>query len=100
MQTAFRGVSIHGAARAVLREDFVEPVGIVRQMRQRYGAVFNEGNRLALLLHGHHHVEAGGAEIGDRRLHGGFDHIDHAAPFSFRPVPAETKIAHQVAELF
>ena len=67
MQAAFGGVRIHGAAGAVLGEDGVEPLGIVGEMRQRHRAILDKGDRLALLLHRHHDVEAGGAEIGDRR---------------------------------
>ena len=46
----------------------VEPRGIVGEMRQRHRAILDEGDRLALLLHRHHDVEAGGAEIGDAGL--------------------------------
>ena len=35
---------------------------------QRHGAILDEGDRLALVLHRHHDVEAGGAHLGDRRL--------------------------------
>ena len=99
VQTAFGGVGIHGAARAVLLENPVEPVGIVGELRQRHCTVLDEGNRLSFLLHRHHDVEAGGAEVSDRRLHCGLDHIDHAAPFALWLIPAETEIAHQVGEL-
>ena len=32
------------------------------------------------LLHRHHDVEAGGAQLGDRRLQFRIEHVDHAAP--------------------
>ena len=99
MQAAFRGMRIHGAAGAVLGEDLVEPRGIVGEMRQRHRAVLDEGDRLALLLHRHHDVEAGGAKLGDAGLQRGFDDLDHAAPFALRLVPAEAEIGHQLAEL-
>ena len=67
MQAAFGGVRIHRAAGAVLGKHLAQPRGVVGEMRQRHGAVLDEGDRLALLLHRHHDVEAGGAEIGDRR---------------------------------
>ena len=98
MQAALGGMRIHGAARAVLGEDGVEPLGIVGEVRQRHRAILDKGDRLALLLHRHHHIEAGGAEIGDAGLQGGFGDLDHAAPFALRLVPAKTEIGHQFAE--
>ena len=77
----------------------VEPLGVVGEMRQRHGAVLDEGDRLALLLHRHHDVEAGGAELGDAGLQRGLGDLDHAAPFALRLVPAKTEIGHQLAEL-
>ena len=71
MQAALGGVRIHGAAGAVSGEDIVEPLGVVGEMRQRHRAILDEGDRLALLLHRHHDVEAGGAKIGDAGLRAG-----------------------------
>ena len=68
MQAAFGSVRIHGAAGAVPGKDLVEAGGIIGQMRQRHRAVLDEGDRLALLLHRHHDVEAGGAKLGDAGL--------------------------------
>ncbi len=99
MQAAFRGVRIHGRAGAVFFEDAVEPVGVFRKLRQRHGAVFDKGDRLALLFHRHHDVEPGGAEIRDAGLQGGLGHLDHAAPAPRRLVPAEPEVGHQLAEL-
>ena len=99
MQAAFGGVGIHGAAGAMLGEDRVQPVGVVGEMRQRHRAILDERDRLALLLHRHHDVEAGGAEIGDGGLQRRLDDLDHAAPFALRVVPAEAEIGHQLAEL-
>ena len=100
MQAAFGGVRIHGAAGAVLGKDVVQPLGVIGKMRQRHRAILDEGDRLAFLLHRHHDVEAGGAEIRDRRLRRRFDHVDHAAPFALRMVPAEAEIGHQFRKLF
>jgi hypothetical protein len=100
MQAAFGGMRIHGAARAVLGEDGVEPFGIIGEVRQRHGAILDKGDRLAFLLHRHHDVEAGGAEIRDRGLPRGLDDVDHAAPFAWRMVPAESKVRHQFGKLF
>ena len=68
MQAADRGVRVPGAARAVLLEHLGEPRGVVGEMLERHRAVLDEGDRLSLLLHRHHDVEAGGAHLGDRGL--------------------------------
>jgi hypothetical protein len=99
MQAAFGSVRVHGAAGAVFGEDGVETLGIVGEMWQRDRAVLNEGNRLALLLHRHHDVEAGGAKLGDRGLQRRLRDLDHAAPFALGLVPAKTEIGHQLAKL-
>lgn len=83
----------------MLREDGIEPFGVVGEVRQRHRAILDERDRLAFLLHRHHDVEAGGAEIGDAGLQRGLCYLDHAAPFALRLVPAEAEIAHQLAEL-
>lgn len=100
MQAAFGGVRIHRAAGAVFGEDGAEPFGVVSQMRQRHRAVLDKRDRLALLLHRHHDIEAGGAEIRYGGLCRGLDHIDHAAPFALRIIPAETQVRHQFGKLF
>ena len=46
----------------------VSRCGVVGEMLERHRAILDEGDRLALLLHRHHDVEAGGAHIGDRGL--------------------------------
>ena len=99
MQAALGGMGIHGAAGAVFGEDGVEPLGVVGEVRQRHRAILDKGDRLALLLHRHHDVEAGGTEIRDGRLPCGFDDVDHAAPFALRMVPAESKVRHQFGKL-
>src|SRR4051794_4959560 len=68
MQTSLRGVGIKSALCAVLLEHRGEPVRVLGEMEQRNGAVLDEGDRLAFLLHRHHHVEPRGAELGDGDL--------------------------------
>ena len=91
MQAAFGGVRIHGAAGAVFGEDGVEPLGVIGQMRQRHRAILDERDRLALLLHRHHDVEAGGAELGDARSAGAGSMISTTPPHLrcglFQPKP-------------
>ena len=98
VQAPLRGVGIKSALCAVLLEDRGEPVGVVGEMGQRNRAVLDEGDRLALLLHRHHHVEPGGAELGDRDLKRRFGDLDDAAPLARRPIPAEAEVAHQLVE--
>ena len=43
------------------------------------------------LLHRHHDVEAGGAQIGDRGLQGGIEHVDHAAPLRAARGPSRSR---------
>ena len=65
-------------------------------MLQRHRAVLDEGDRLALLLHRHHDVEAGGAHLGDGGLQLGIEHLDDAAPLRAGVVPGEAEVADQV----
>ena len=73
----------------------VSRVGVFGEMLERHRAILDEGDRLSLLLHRHHDVEAGGAHIGDRGLQRRIEHLDHAAPVRAGLVPAEAEIAHQ-----
>ena len=66
MQATLGGVRVPGAPRAVPFEDVGQLGGVFSQMLQRYGAVFNERDRLSRVLHGHHDVEAGRANVGNR----------------------------------
>ncbi len=90
---------VPGAAGAVFLEDLREPAGVVGEMLERHRAILDEGDRFALLLHRHHDVEAGGAEIRDGGLQIGVEHLDHAAPFVAALVPAKAEIADHVLEL-
>ena len=67
-------------------------------MLERDGAILDEGDRFALLLHRHHDVEPGGAHFGDAGLQFRIEHLDHAAPFSAALVPSDAEIADQRAE--
>ena len=99
MQAAFRGVRVHRAGGAVFRKDGGQALGVVGEVLQRHGAVLDEGDRLALLFHRHHHVEPGGAEFGYAGLQRRLRDLDHAAPFALRVVPGKAEVAHQLAEL-
>ena len=68
MQRADRGVRVPGAARAVLGEHLGQALRVVGEVLQRHGAVLDEGDRLAVALHGHHDVEPGLAHFPQRRL--------------------------------
>ncbi len=99
VQAADRGVRVPGAARAVLLEHLREALRVVREVDQRHRAVLDEGDRLPLLLHRHHDVEAGGAHVGDRGLQRRIGHLDHTAPFGAVLVEAEAEIAHRGGEI-
>jgi hypothetical protein len=91
MQGADRGVGIPGAARAVLREDLGQRVGVIGQMLERHGAILDEADRLAVALQAHHDVEAGLADLPQVLLARVVGHLDHAA--------RQAEIAHQLDEL-
>ena len=95
MKAAGPRMRVPGAARAVPLEHIGETARIIGEMLERHRAVLDEGDGFALLLHRHHDVEAGRAQVGDRRLQAGIEHLDDAAPFRAGPVPAEAEIAHQ-----
>ena len=99
MQAAFARMRIHGAAGAMFGEHGIEPFGVVGEMGQGDRTVLDKGDGLALLLHRHHDVEAGGAEIRNRGLRRGLDDIDHAAPFALVVGPREAEVAHQLGKL-
>ena len=99
VQAALRGMGIKGALCAVLLEDGGKPVGVVGEIGQRNGAVLDEGDRLAFLLHRHHHVEPGGTELRDGDLKRRFDDLHDAAPLPRGPIPAKAEIAHPFVKL-
>ena len=99
MQAAGARMRIPGAARAVLLEHLGETRGVFREMLERHRAILDEGDRLPLLLHRHHDVEARGAHLGDRGLQCRIEHLDHAALLRAGVAPGIAEIAHQLAEL-
>ena len=98
MQAADRRMRVPGAAGAVALEHLGELRGVFGQMLERHRAVLDEGDRLALVLHRHHHVEPGGADLADRCLQRRVHHLDHAAPARAGAAPVVAEVAHQLGE--
>jgi hypothetical protein len=67
-------------------------------MLERHGAILDEGNRFAGLLHRHHDVEARRAHLADAGLQFRIEYFDHAAPFGAAVIPGDTEVAQQFAE--
>ncbi|MCG3189048.1 MAG: hypothetical protein LKCHEGNO_01291 [Burkholderiaceae bacterium] len=88
VQRADRRVRVPGAARAVAREHLGQRRGVLGQVRQRYRAVFDEADRLAVALEAHHDVEPGLAHLPQRLLRRRFGHLHHAA--------RQPEVAHQL----
>ena len=63
----------------MLREDLGQARGVVGEMLERHRAVFDEGHRLAVALHGHHDIESCLAHLPERLLGRGLDDLHHAA---------------------
>ena len=80
------------------RRSRVRRVGIFGEVLERHRAILDEGDGFSLLLHGHHDVEAGGAHLVDGGLQLRIEHLDDAAPFRSALVPAEAKIADELAQ--
>ncbi|KWT97635.1 hypothetical protein APY03_1331 [Variovorax sp. WDL1] len=91
VQRAHRCMGIPGAARAVLREDLGEAVGVGGQVLERHGAVLDEADRLAVALEAHHDVEAGLAHLPQVLLRGLLGHAHHAV--------GQAQVAHQLGQL-
>src|SRR5215470_6325007 len=68
VQAAYRRMGIPGATSAVFFEHLCEAIGIFGKVLKRHRAVLHKGDRLALLLHGHHDVETCGTDIRDGGL--------------------------------
>ena len=98
VQAADRGMGIPGPRRTVPGEDLVEAGGVVRQMRQFDGAVLDEGDRLPLLLHRHHDVEAGFAQFGDGALLPRIGDGHHAALRLAAALPGEAEIGNRTCQ--
>ena len=78
VQAALGGVRIPCAGRPVRAKHLCQPVGVIRQMIERHGTILDKGHGLARLLHRHHDVEPGLAQLADL---GGKRHVpdlDHA----------------------
>ena len=98
MQAADRGMGIPGAAGAVFLEHVGQPRRVFGEMFERHGAVLDEGDGFALILHRHHDVEARGPHFANRALQLRIEHIDDTAPFGAAVVPGNTEIADQRVE--
>ena len=98
MQAANRGVASQVPVVPFLLKHVGEARGVVGEMIERHRAVLDEGNRLSRVLHRHHDVEAGSAQLCDRGLELGIEHIDHAAPIIAGVLPVEAEIAHQLMQ--
>ena len=71
VEAADGGVGVPGSLGVVLFEDVVEAFGVVGEVLQGHGTVFDEGDRFSVAFHRHHDVEAGFADFGDLGLEGG-----------------------------
>jgi hypothetical protein len=79
-------------------EDFGQPVGVLSEVLKRDGAVLDEGDGLSLILHRHHDVEAGLADLGDLSLEALIGDWNHAAPANARAAPVEAEVAHRLGQ--
>ena len=79
MQAANRRMRIPGALGAVLGENLIQPFGVIRQIIQTDRAIFNEGNRFPITLHGHHDIQARFAHFRNRGLKAGIGRAYHQA---------------------
>ena len=87
MQTPDRGMGIPRSTSAVAFENLGQAGGILRQIGQLDGAILNEGDGFAVVLHRHHDVEPGAAQLRDAGLQFGVGHRGHAAPFRLFVAP-------------
>jgi len=60
-------------------EDLRQAIGVLGQVLQRHRAIFDEGDRLAVALHGHHDVQPGLADFPQAALLGCIGDLDHRA---------------------
>ena len=98
MKTPDRRMRIPGALRVMPVENLCQPVGIFGKVLQLDSAILKERDRLCLILHAHHDVEAGFAPFRDPSLHRRINGIHHPAAPVLTLVPAEAEIAHHVVE--
>ena len=82
MQGAHRRMGVPGAARAVLVKHFGECGGVLGQVFQGHGAVFDEAHRFAIALEAHHDVQARFAHLPEaflrRLIHQGHHTVGQA----------------------
>ena len=91
MQRTHRCVRIPGAPGPVAFEYFRELVCVLREMLQRYRAVFNKAHRFAIALEAHHDVQASFAYIPQFFLRQFIAQFDHA--------PRQAEVSHQRRQL-
>ena len=76
VEAADAGVGVPGAFGVVAGKDVVKAFGVVGEVVEVYGAVFDEAYGFSVRFHGHHDVEAGLADGGDLGLEGGVGGAD------------------------
>ena len=77
MQRTDRCMGIPGAFAAMFSEHFRQRGGVLSEMLQRHGAVFNKTHWLAVTLEAHHDVEAGLTHFPQVFLWCVINHFDH-----------------------
>ena len=79
MQAAHGRMRIPGALGAMLGENLIQLFGVIGQIIQTDGAIFNEGNWFPIPLHGHHDIQASFAHLRNRGLKPGIGGAHHLA---------------------
>ena len=91
VQCAYRCMGIPSAFGAVLLKDLCEGIGVLSQVFQGHGAVFNEAHRFAIALQTHHDVEACLANLPQILLRRIVNHFHHAV--------GQAHVAHECHQL-
>ena len=94
MQGAHRGMGVPGAACAVLVKHLGERGGVLGQMFQGHGAVFDKAHRFAIALEAHHDVQAGLAHFPEVFLRR-FVHQGHHAVGQAQARHAVLQVLHE-----
>ena len=63
----------------MLGENLIQFFGVIGQIIQTDGAIFNEGNRFPIALHGHHDIEASFTHLSNRGLKARISGAHHLA---------------------
>ena len=87
VEASNRRVRVPGAARPVALEELREAIGVFGKVLERDGAILDEGHGLTRFPHRHHDIQSRGAQVGDRSLQRGFEHVDHAAVMRAGSIP-------------